>query len=245
MIHPFGYRFCLFVTALWAIASVGRAESVTGLLLPLQEVKVGTPVEGLVKEVMVDEGDTVTVGQPLVRLVDDLEKMDVERAEKILEKAKFDHEAAQKLLKQDIGTKEEALRKSIEYDLAKIQRDASVVRLQQKTLQSPIQGVVVHRGKEPGESVQLHEVLLQIVHIQKVEAQFYLEPEQIGSLKTGVQQKLHVPSITGSPEVIGRIVFLDPRLDAESGLYRVKLELDNPDLKLKPGMRVEADFAKP
>ncbi len=222
-----------------------QAGVVPGLILPLHEVKMGTPVEGLVKEVLVDEGDTVEPGQPLVRLVDDLEKLDVERAEKVLEKAKFDHEAAQKLLKENIGTREEALRKSIEHDLARIQRDAAVVRVEQKTLKAPLQGVVVSRGKEPGEAVQLHEVLLEVVHIRQVEAQFYLEPAQAQKVKTGDKKTLRIPSLPEPREIEGEVVFLDPRMDAESGLYRVKLRVDNADLRLKAGMRVEAEFAQP
>lgn len=235
------FRFlCLMVLGV----GTARADTVpvTGLILPLHEVKLGTAVEGLVKEVLVDEGDTVEEGQALVRLVDDLEKMDVERSEKILEKAKFDHDAAQRLLKDNIGTREEALRKSIEHDLARIQRDAAEVRLKQKTLRAPIQGVVVARGKEPGEAVQLNEVLLQIVHIRQVEAQFYIEPAQLRQVKVGQKKKLRVPSLSEPQEITGEVVFLDPRLDAESGLYRIKLRVDNAGLNLKAGMRVEVDF---
>ncbi|WP_345734734.1 efflux RND transporter periplasmic adaptor subunit [Prosthecobacter algae] len=233
------------IFAVMLSVAMTQAGVVPGLILPLHEVKMGTPVEGLVKEVLVDEGDTVESGQPLVRLVDDLEKLDVERAEKVLEKAKFDHEAAQKLLKENIGTREEALRKSIEHDLARIQRDAAVVRVEQKTLKAPLQGVVVSRGKEPGEAVQLHEVLLEVVHIRQVEAQFYLEPAQAQKVKSGDKKKLRIPSLPEPREIEGEVVFLDPRMDAESGLYRVKLRVDNADLRLKAGMRVEAEFAQP
>ncbi|TDU64328.1 RND family efflux transporter MFP subunit [Prosthecobacter fusiformis] len=239
---PTSLRFTLLLALL---ATTVRAGVVPGLILPLNEVKIGTPVEGLVREMLVDEGDTVEAGQPLVHLADDLEKLDVERAEKMLEKAKFDHDAAQKLLKENIGTREEALRKSIEHDLARIQRDAAIVRVKQKTLTAPMQGVVVSRGKEPGEAVQLHEVLLQIVHIRQVEAQFYLEPAQALTLKMGDQKKLRVPSLPEPREITGEVVFLDPRLDAESGLSRVKFRVDNASLRLKAGMRVEADFAQP
>jgi len=146
MIHAFCYRAAVALTVMFALQTPLSAAPVPGLILPLHEVRLGTPVEGLVKEVLVDEGDTVEAGQPLVVLVDDLEKLEVQRAEKVLEKTKFDHDAAQKLLKENIGTREEALRKSIEHDLARIQRDAAAVRLKQKTLLAPIQGVVVTRS---------------------------------------------------------------------------------------------------
>lgn len=240
MTPPF---FC-YIIAIFVVMSGGcrvLAESVPGLILPLHEVKIGTPVEGLVKEVLVEEGDTVQAGQSLVRLVDDLEIMDVARAEKVLEKAKFDHDAAQKLLKENIGSREEALRKSIEHDLARIQRDAAKVRVAQKTLLAPLQGIVVSRIKEPGEAVQLHEVLLHVVHVIQVEAQFYLEPESAVKLKIGDQQELKTTA-SGLGKIMGEVVYIDPRLDAESGLCRVKLKVDNADLKLKAGMRVELEL---
>lgn len=221
------------------------AETVPGLLLPLREVRVGTPVEGLVREVLVEEGDTVSEGQVLLRLADEIETLEVERAEKILEKAKFDHEAAQKLLRDSIGTREEALRKSIEHDLARIQRDAALVRLRQRTLRAPMPGVVVGRDKEPGEAVQLNETVVHLVQTAQLEAQFYLEPAQLGRLKAGARLPLRVPAQPELAGLAGEVVFLDPRMDAESGLYRVKLRVDNAARRLKAGMRVELALPQP
>lgn len=226
-----------------AFAACGHASVVPGILLPLHEVRVGTPVEGIVAEVFVREGDEVEKGAPLARLVDDLEKLDLARAEKTLEKARFDHEAAQRLLKENIGTREEALKKSIEHDLARIQRDAAAFRLQQKTLYAPIQGTVVTRGKQPGEAVLLHETVLQLVHVRQVEAQFFVEPAQAAALKNGQSMTVRLAAL--SSELEAEVAFLDPRLDAESGLARVKLRLDNAALQLKAGMRVEAIFPDP
>jgi multidrug efflux pump subunit AcrA (membrane-fusion protein) len=44
--------------------------------------------------------------------------------------------------------------------------------------------------------------------------------------------------------VIGKVSFIDPRIDAASVLFRVKVLLDNKDHKIKAGMRGVADFAK-
>jgi multidrug efflux pump subunit AcrA (membrane-fusion protein) len=38
-------------------------------------------------------------------------------------------------------------------------------------------------------------------------------------------------------EFTGKLDFIDPRMDAESGLYRIKLLVQNPELRLKAGMR--------
>lgn len=219
--------------------------TVPGLILPLHDVEVGTAATGIVAEVLVKEGDTVTKEQPLVRLNDEVEKLDVERMIKVLEKAKFDHDAAQKLLAEKIGTREDALKKQIEHDLARLQKQAAEVRLKQRTISAPIQGIVVKRDKEAGEAVLLNETVVQIVHIQQVYAQFYLEPGQVRALKVGDTLKFQVPSLPGSQAFTGSIDFIDPRMDAESGLYRVKLIVANPALLLKAGMRAEMELPKP
>jgi multidrug efflux pump subunit AcrA (membrane-fusion protein) len=39
------------------------------------------------------------------------------------------------------------------------------------------------------------------------------------------------------------VSFIDPRIDAASGLFRVKLLLDNPNHDIKAGMRAQGDFS--
>lgn len=245
-------RSCLFarppfalLLMVLAIAGSCRADVVPGMILPLHEVQVGTPSAGIVKEMLVKEGDTVEQGQALAVLEDDMEKLEAERAGKVLEKATFDRDAMQKLLADSIATREAALAKSIDHELARIQLEAAQVRLRQRTLRAPLQGIVVKRNKEPGEAVLLNETVVQIVHIQQVYAQFYLEPAHLQNLKPGMKLTLRVPSLPEPRELTGEIDFIDPRMDAESGLYRIKLRLDNPGLRLKAGMRVELDAAKP
>ena len=41
------------------------------------------------------------------------------------------------------------------------------------------------------------------------------------------------------------VAFIDPRIDAASGLFRVKLLLDNPNHDIKAGMRAEGEFTRP
>ena len=237
--------FHTFLLLASGCCSVCLADPVPGLIIPLHEVLVGTPTAGIIKEILVKEGDTVTQGQVLAVLEDDMEKLEAERAAKVLEKTKFDRDATQKLLADNIATREAALGKSIEHELARIQLEAAQVRLRQRTLRAPMQGIVVKRVKEPGEAILLNETLMQIVHIEQVYAQFYVEPAQIVALKTGSKLPLRVPSLEEPRELTGEVDFVDPRLDAESGLYRIKVRLENPELRLKAGMRVEAEIAKP
>lgn len=233
-----GFR-CLLVVTLLILGSALHAVPIPGLILPLHDVEVGTAATGIVAELLVKEGDTVEKGQPLVRLNDEVEKLELERSGKVLEKARFDHEAAEKLLAEKIGTREDALKKRIEYDLAVLQQKAAQVRLDERTIRAPIQGIVVKRDKEPGEAVLLNETVAQVVHIRQVYAQFYLEPTQAGKLKAGQSMTITIPSLAEPRELSARLDFIDPRMDAESGLYRIKLLVENDGLRVKAGMRAE------
>ena len=54
---------------------------------------------------------------------------------------------------------------------------------------------------------------------------------------------LHFPALPDNSENFTAVVsFVDPRIDAASGLFRVKLLLDNPDHEIKAGMRGFAEF---
>jgi membrane fusion protein, multidrug efflux system len=218
------------------------AGDLTGLILPLHDIEIGTPVSGIVTQLLVKEGDTVSAGQPILRLNDEMDKLELTRTERILQKTQFDYDAAERLFQEKIGTKEEALRRKIEHELAKIQKQAAEVRLSQRTIVAPYSGVIVRRDKEPGEAVQIDETLMQLIHIQQVYAQFYLEPEQAQKLKLEDMLSFSISSLPGTPSFRGKIEFMDPRVDAESGLYRMKLLLENPNLVLKPGMRAELNL---
>lgn len=233
-----GLRHLIAATILFVV-SMAHAAPIPGLILPLHDVEVGTAAAGIVAEILVKEGDTVEKGQPLVRLNDGVEKLELERSGKVLEKAKFDHDAAEKLLAEKIGTREDALKKRIEHDLATLQQKAAQVRLDERTIRAPIQGIVVKRDKEPGEAVMLNETVAQIVHIRQVYAQFYLEPAQAGKLKPGQSMTITIPSLAEPRELTARLDFIDPRMDAESGLYRIKLLVENNGLRVKAGMRAE------
>jgi len=57
-------------------------------------------------------------------------------------------------------------------------------------------------------------------------------PERFPTLPVAVQ------------DYVAEVSFVDPRIDAASGLFQVKLQLDNPGHEIKAGMRGQADFSK-
>ena len=224
-----------------------RAEDVQGLVLPFKEVAVSSPVmQDNIKDIEVDEGDQVKQGDVLAHLLNDREQLEVKRCENLIKRAEFEYKGMKTLADEKLATQDSEVEKETDLEAAKIEYQLAATALDEKTIKSPLSGIVVKRYKEPGESVDRTERLFDIVNIDQVYIQFYLEPELIEKLAVGDKVPVHFPAyINGAQEYEASVAFIDPRIDAASGLFRVKLLLDNANHDIKAGMRGEADFSKP
>ena len=239
----------LSVLALLALTypAIASADDVQGLVLPFKEVSVSSPVlQDNIKDIEVDEGDQVKQGDVLAHLLNDREQLEVQRCQNLIKRAEFEYNGMKALADEKLATKDSEVEKETDLEAAKLEYQLAVVALNEKTNKSPLSGIVVQRYKEPGESVDRTEKLFDIVSIDQVYIRFYLEPGLIEKLAVGDKIPVHFPAFNnGAQQYEATVSFIDPRIDAASGLFRVKLLLDNPNHDIKAGMRGEADFSKP
>ena len=237
------FRPTIFASLLLTLATL-RAEEKQGLVIPFKTVSVSSPVlQEVIHSVLVDEGDEVTEGQPLVQLRAEREALEVERTQKLIELSTFKSDGAKALFKEKMGSKEKWLEEQAQLELSKILHRAAENSLKEKTVAAPLAGIVVKKYKEAGESVDRAEKLMDIVSIDQVYVQFYLDPVLMESTKEGQTVKVKFPVINNT-ELTGKITFVDPRIDAGSGFFRVKVLLENKSRIVKAGMRATAEFGK-
>ena len=226
-----------------------RAEEVQGLVLPFLQVSVSSPspvMQDNIKDIEVQEGDQVKKGDVLAHLLNDREQLEVQRCENLIKRAEFEYKGMKTLADEKLATKDSEIEKETDLEAAKLQYKLALTELDEKTIKSPLSGIVVKRYKEAGEAVDRTEKLFDIVNIDQVYIQFYLEPAMIEKLNVKDKISVRFPSFNnGTQQFEAAVAFIDPRIDAASGLFRVKLLLDNPNHDIRAGMRGEADFSKP
>ena len=113
-------------------------------------------------------------------------------------------------------------------------------KIEEKTIKSPLDGVVVRKLKEEGESADRVEALFEIINIDRLYLQFY-----VTRLAASSPPDREIEFwVTGEPEKKwkAKVDFVNPGADPASGLFRVKLLFDNPDQAIKAGVRVTAAF---
>jgi len=219
-----------------------RAEDVQGIVFPFKDVSVASPVlQEVIDGMLVEEGAHVQEGQPIVQLRAEKESLQVEQYKKVVEQRQFTADGAEVLAKEKMMSKEAVLEKRTELELARINLRQAEVALKEKTIRAPLTGIVVKKWKESGESADRAEKLVDIVSIDQVYVEFFLDPKLLAAVKVDQAVPVRFP-VLGEKKYAGKISFIDPRIDLTSARLRVKVLVENADHTIKPGMRGLADF---
>ena len=238
-------RHCIQIAAACLLLTgSGLASTYNGLVLPVREVTVSSLVEGRIESLSVREGDRVEKGAPLVHLFAGMEALEVRRSAAAVEKRDFEYKSSKNLFDERVISEDEALESRIELDLAKLTLEMAEERVAMRRLKSPISGIVVERLFEVGEMVRPAEPILEVVDLTEVFVQFYVESDRLAEVSVGQMAKVTLPSLGSDLVFEGPVDFIDPRVDAASGLSRVRIRLQNPDRLIKAGLRAKVDLVE-
>ncbi len=231
---------CSFALPLIAMALAahpgGAAEPWAGLVLPFRQMDVPAPVSSRLVELKVKEGEAVKAGQPLAQLYAGAEELELQRAKILLERREFEAKGARRLYDGKVIPEARALDARLELELARIQVETAAEQVRLRTLLAPIDGQVVEVRRELGEAVAASQPVFRILDLSRVYVQCAVNAEAIGRLGVGQKVAVRFPQIQGLPSVQGDLVLVDPCADA-AGLFRVKVLVENPDRRLRAGLK--------
>jgi RND family efflux transporter MFP subunit len=205
-----------------------------------QRTTVSSPVEEIVAEVMVEEAQVVTKGDVLAQLAVRKQELEVLRLDQLITKARFIYEATQALFEDQIESKETLMEKKSDLDQLIIARELAVAEVDDRKILAPVSGTIVHRLKDPGESVERVGPLFEIIDVSRLKLMFFLPVEHLPKLEEGAMYSIAFPDFPGEESHQAKLIFIDPQVDARSGLFRARFEFDNAKLQMKPGVRVLA-----
>jgi HlyD family secretion protein len=125
-------------------------------------------------------------------------------------------------------------------------------RLSYTTLVSPLSGIVLSKNIEPGEYVAPGTPVVTVGDLENVWLRAYINETDLGRIKVG--QKVRVITDTYPGKVYeGRISFISSEAEFTPKnvqtekervklVYRIKVDIPNPRMELKPGMPADADI---
>lgn len=247
----------------------------TGTLQPTNQVDVGSELSGIVKRVESDYNDTVKVGQVLARLDTTKLEAQVLQSEAALKAAQSrvrEAEAGENEMRRKLArakdlfdqkfVSEEALVTAqaaadraaatlqsarSQVDQAKAMLEVDRTNLAKSVIRSPINGTVLARKVEPGQTVaatlQAPVLFTLAEDLTKMELHVDVDEADVGLVRAGHPATFTVSAYPGR-EFPSQVADVRNAAKTVSGVvtYETVLTVDNADLLLRPGMTGTANI---
>ncbi len=189
-------------------------------------------------------GDVVEAGAVIIRLENKEYENNVQLASKKLQIqiAEKEWEGQKVLFEKGGATEKDVNNAENSYINAKLALENAYITLEKMNVKTPFKGVIVNLPYfTPGVEVPSGSVLVGLMDYSKmyVETQF---PENTMT-KLAVGQKVHITNYNIKQDTLkGVLTQLSPAINEETRTFSGYIEIDNPKLKLRPGMFAKADI---
>ena len=108
--------------------------------------------------------------------------------------------------------------------------------LERRQLIAPFPGMVVQWKKQRGEWVEPGTPVMRLIRLDRLRAEAFLSAKESSQNLVGRKVAFVVPSDSTDPHPHeGKLVFVSPEIDPVNGQVRIWAEIDNKELKLRPG----------
>jgi membrane fusion protein (multidrug efflux system) len=222
-----------------AVARMDRAGMRT-ILVPRYQVEVRSRLDGLVRTLLVEEGDRVAEGQVLAALEDGEVRLNRDRAAAEALRARAVY------LRNLQGFQEGGpirVVSELEVEVAraeyrKAQADSALreEELDHARVRSPIPGRVVERVISRGDWVGYQDHLFTVADLGTLRAVFIVPNAGQSELRPGETVHLLADPEGEALPVDGVVILKSPIVDPASQGVKVTIEIPNADLRLRPGL---------
>ena len=243
-------------------SSISNTVTATGTVEPVTEVEVGTQVSGIIDKLYADYNDVVKAGQLIAEMDKVNLKAELASAQAQLASSKSEYEYQQKNYARSKVLFDKKLISDSDYETATYnyekskaayeQNQASMVKvnrnLEYATITSPIDGVVINRAVEEGQTVaagfETPTLFTIAADLTKMQVIADVDEADIGNVEDGQRVSFTVDAYPNDvfEGTVKQIRLGDSSSSSSSSstststvvTYEVVITADNPDLKLKP-----------
>jgi RND family efflux transporter MFP subunit len=234
---------------------------------PSETVKLGSPLTGVLSDVMVKRGDTVTRGQPIATLestieaatvklnrfrAESTEKIDTQEVRLKLAQSKVQRYTQQRglAISQDSFEQAQADEALAEQNLAGFKQDRQLAELElersqaaldERTIRATIDGIVTEKKLSAGEFVNQEGYIVQLARLDPLFVEVYLPVVYYKEVHLGMQVNVR-PAPPVDETFSATVSVVDHVFDPASGTFGVRLTLPNPNNALPGGQRCKITF---
>jgi len=209
-----------------------------------QDLTLAAEIAGPVDWVGPHEGETLTAGQKILTIDSVSQKANLERDRvdaKVKQKAM---ERLASLVAENLVSRQEYDNSVTAYEASKQDLQLSHIALQKSGVQAPIAGVLDARLVERGEYLKAGDPVAVVVQVDRLKAIIDVPEKDVRYLHLGETVSVIQAQIDTGEKIrrSGTLIHLAYKADPLTRTYLGKIEVDNRDRQLRPGMivRIEA-----
>ncbi len=198
----------------------------------IKESFAGSFFDGKVEKIKVKVGDKVRKDQVLMTFPKDEPKAQYFQAKVCYENSKAQYERIQKLYKSGGISLQQRDNVYTKFKVDKANWD--IVR-KGVNIKSPISGIITELHVRESDNVKKKQVLVTVAKTDKLRAIIWVSGKDINSIKKGDKA---VAKWNGN-SIDGEVISVAAAMNMKKMAFRVDVEFENKDLKIKPGVTAE------
>jgi membrane fusion protein (multidrug efflux system) len=225
-------------TAVLSRDTLSELYATTATLRADKLATVTARTEGVVRRLLVEEGDSVQQGQALAELENDEQTISFAREQAVAENLQSEFARAGALHEQGLTSDEEfetARRSARESGHS---ADLAELQLERTTIRAPFSGRVLTRHIDPGATVSNGTAVYDLADLDPLYADIGVPERHIDRLSVGQQVRLSADS--SDLATLAKIERIAPLVDVETGTVKVTLAVSGQAI-LRPGTFVRVD----
>lgn len=236
-------------------------QQVVGVIYPKQRFLLSLATSGIVDKVYVDESDFIDSGELLIRLEQGVQQKELERVRFLQDDMRLIKVVKERLVLQEkqlasalklyelsrsvsldevnalrmnvLNSQAELIRLELDKYEEKNQYESIKLQLEQRSLTSPTSGYVAKITLKEGEWAQAGEPIMEVVNVSHSYIRINLSHQQADKLTLNQQLNVQIEDYLTQ----GKVDFISPVADPASGQVEVKVEVENPSLIFRPGLK--------
>lgn len=218
-----------------AVVNMPQALAAVGSLRSDETVILRPEVAGRVAQILFKEGEPVARGAVLVKLDDSVQQADLDRAQANLTLSRTKHERSIDLRNKGFLSGQ-ALDEAVN-NLKVAEADAELMRARasKTTIRAPFAGTIGLRQVSVGDYVKEGQDMVNLESLDPLKVDFRVPELALSQVKD--RQTLQI-TLDAIPDKAydGRVVAINPLIDANGRAIVIRAQVPNKDGKLRPGM---------
>jgi membrane fusion protein (multidrug efflux system) len=209
-----------------------------GTIKAVESITVVSEIDAAVVSLPFTEGSSIKKGDLIAQLDDSQLTAEVNRAEALYLQNKANFERVKTVVEQKAGTPQDLDDATASLKVAEANLALAKSRFTKTRITAPFDGIVGTRKVSIGTFLRVGQPVTELANLDQIRVEFSAPERFIPQLKKGYEVTVTTP-VYADFNASGKIIAVEPVLNAETRTVQVVALVRNPGQKLRPGMSAD------